>query len=84
MKISKRSIKIGQTHRAPAAASLQTLKEIRNKGPNARAAASCQHCNMKLQGPRLVLPKLLKNTLCKKKIPCHVKLAIHVWSNKCK
>jgi hypothetical protein len=32
--------------------------------------------------PRLVLPKLLKNTLCKKKIPCHIKLAIPAWINK--
>jgi hypothetical protein len=32
----------------------------------------------------LVPPKLLKNALYKKKIFCHIKLAIHAWSTKCR
>ena len=33
--------------------------------------------------PCLVGPKLLNLTLCKKEIPRHIKLVVHVWSTKC-
>jgi hypothetical protein len=35
-------------------------------------------------GSCLVPLKLLKNALCKKKIPRHIKLAIYAWSNQCR
>ena len=35
-------------------------------------------------GPGLVSTKLLKKTLCKKKISHHIKLAVHTWSTKCR
>jgi hypothetical protein len=39
---------------------------------------------MKNKGTCLVTPKFLKNTLCKKRIFRHIKLAIHAWSTKCR
>ena len=35
-------------------------------------------------GPCLVPLKLLKSTLYKKKIPRHIKFAVHAWSTKCR
>ena len=35
-------------------------------------------------GPCLVSSKIQTLTLCKKKIPRHIKLAVHAWSTKCR
>jgi len=48
------------------------------KGQAQESAAGCM-----LSKPLFSYSKMQTLTLCKKKIPHHIKLAVHVWSTKC-